>query len=83
MANLHVRNVPEDVAKALKLRAQAKGHSAEAEHRALLQEILVPDRAAFVAEVRRIRQRIHDEGQDSPSEAGDMTALVRELRDES
>ncbi len=41
MAQLIVRNVDEKVVRALKLRAAQKGHSAEAEHRALLEQALL------------------------------------------
>jgi plasmid stability protein len=41
MAQLVVRNIDEEVVKALKLRAAEKGVSAEAEHRALLREVLL------------------------------------------
>ncbi len=42
MAQLTVRKVPEDVVRALKLRAAQHGRSAEAEHRALLEQFLRP-----------------------------------------
>jgi len=41
MAQLVVRNIDEDVVRALKLRAAERGVSAEAEHRALLREALL------------------------------------------
>jgi antitoxin FitA len=41
MAQLIVRNVDEEVVRALKLRAAQKGRSAEAEHRELLREALL------------------------------------------
>jgi plasmid stability protein len=41
MAVLTVRNVPDEVHRALKARATAHGHSAEAEVRAILREVLV------------------------------------------
>jgi len=41
MAQLIVRNVDEDVVKALKLRAARKGISAEAEHREILRSALL------------------------------------------
>lgn len=40
--NLHVRNVDDDVARALKKRASEKGVSAEAEHREILKQALTP-----------------------------------------
>jgi len=38
-ANLHVRNVPDEIAHRLKVRAAANGRSAEAEHRAALEQV--------------------------------------------
>lgn len=48
MANLIVRNLDQRVVEALKLRAARNGRSAEAEHRALLEELLLkPGRKSF------------------------------------
>jgi plasmid stability protein len=47
MAQLLVRNIPEDVVAALKRRAAEHGRSAEAEHRAILEEALCARRAGF------------------------------------
>lgn len=48
MAQLIVRNIDEKVVKALKQRAAARGHSAEAEHRELLEQALLgPKRPGF------------------------------------
>ncbi|MES2663247.1 MAG: DNA-binding protein [Pseudomonadota bacterium] len=41
MANLIVRNVDEKIAQALKLRASQHGISAEAEHRQILEQVLL------------------------------------------
>ena len=41
-ASLHVRNVEDEVAQALKKRAAEKGTSAEAEHRDILRRALLP-----------------------------------------
>ena len=41
MAQLVVRNIDEAIVRALKLRAAARGVSAEAEHRAILREALL------------------------------------------
>ena len=43
MANLTVRNVPDTVHRALRVRAARYGRSAEAEVRAILEESLRPD----------------------------------------
>ncbi len=48
MANLMVRNVNDDVVRALKARAGLDGISAEAEHRKILEEALLkPKRKSF------------------------------------
>ena len=43
MAQLLVRNLDDDLVRRLKLRAAAKGHSTEAEHRAILEQALKPN----------------------------------------
>lgn len=49
MANLLVRNVDDDISRALKERASAHGVSAEAEHRRILEEALMrPKRRSFL-----------------------------------
>jgi antitoxin FitA len=50
MANLIVRNVPEDIVKALKKRAGRHGTSAEAEHRKILTQALLKTRKRSFAE---------------------------------
>lgn len=48
MANLVVRNIDEEIVKALKERAGASGHSAEAEHRLILANALLrPKKKSF------------------------------------
>ena len=73
---LIVRNLDEELVRRLKLRAARHGRSAEAEHRAILEQVLGKDREEFwvkAAEMRaRTRGRKH-----TPSEV-----LVRESRDE-
>jgi plasmid stability protein len=44
MAQLIVRNVEEDLVRALRVRAAERGRSAEAEHREILREALAPRR---------------------------------------
>ena len=51
MANLIVRNLDEDVVKALKKRAAMHGRSAEAEHREILTAALLKTRRRSFAEV--------------------------------
>ncbi len=53
MAQLIVRNVDEEVVRALKLRAAQKGRSAEAEHRELLREALLKRPARSFKEALR------------------------------
>lgn len=49
MANLLVRNVDDEISRALKERASARGVSAEAEHRRILTEALLrPKRRSFL-----------------------------------
>jgi len=50
MANLIVRNLDQHLVDALKQRAAKHGRSAEAEHRAILQEVLLrPEKRSFAA----------------------------------
>ena len=51
MANLVVRNLDQRIVDALKQRAARHGRSAEAEHRALLEELLLQPKAKSFAEV--------------------------------
>ena len=54
MANLIVRNIDEAVVKALKMRASLHGVSAEAEHRRILEQVLLrPPKRPF-SEVLRL-----------------------------
>lgn len=49
MANLIVRNLDENIVRALKARAAQHNRSAEAEHRAILEQVLLrPPRRSFV-----------------------------------
>jgi antitoxin FitA len=48
MANLIVRNIDETIVQALKIRASQHGVSAEAEHRKILEQVLLkPQRKSF------------------------------------
>jgi len=51
MANLVVRNLDPRIVDALKLRATRHGRSAEAEHRAILEEVLLKSKKKSFAEV--------------------------------
>ena len=62
MANLIVRNIDDEIVKALKLRAGKKGISAEAEHRNLLAAaLLTPQRRSFAEVIRSIPSVGNDE----------------------
>lgn len=74
--SLHVRNVDDELVRALKKRAAEKGRSAEAEHRAILRQALMPEsgfdweaRAAALRE--RLKGKIRLRAED----------LIREDRD--
>ena len=76
MTNLTVRDVDQEIAHALKVRAAAHGRSAEAEHRMILREVLgVPAARVedFAAAAARLRTRLrHD---------GDTTDIIRAARE--
>ncbi len=65
MAQLLVRNVPDVLAKKLKLRAAEHGVSAEEEHRRILQEVLDPS-AAVKAEKPNLFDHIRELGKIAP-----------------
>ena len=58
MAQLTVRKVPHQIVDSLKKRAAANGRSAEAEHREILREALLPAGGRFAERARAMRQRI-------------------------
>lgn len=75
--NLHVRNVADDIALALKKRAAENGRSAEAEHRELLTSALSrPSRDDVIRQIDALRASTAGRSH-TPSEV-----LVRESRDE-
>lgn len=76
MASLHVRNVDEEIVKRLKERAVRNGRSAEAEHRAILTEMLGVERPNFEELAGRLRELTKGRPH-APSEV-----LQREGRDE-
>jgi plasmid stability protein len=65
MANLVVRNLDQRIVDALKQRAARHGRSAEAEHRALLEESLLRPKRKSFAEVLRSMPNV---GQDEDFE---------------
>jgi antitoxin FitA len=76
MPQLLVRDVPLDVVDALKRRAAEHGRSAEAEHRAILEEVLRPGRADFWERAAKRREELRGRVF-TPSED-----LIRQDRDE-
>jgi plasmid stability protein len=76
MPQLLVRDVPLDVVEALKRRAAEHGRSAEAEHRAILEETLRPGRAGFWERAAKLREELRG-WKFTPSED-----LIRQDRDE-
>jgi antitoxin FitA len=79
MGQLTVRKVDDEVIRRLKLRAAEHGRSAEAEHREILKQVLLPNRRMDVDEwlrlARQVRERI------GPI-ATDSTEIIRKMRDE-
>ena len=77
MAQVIVRNLPDDVVARLEARAARKRHSLEEELRDILIEASRPSRAELIAEVERIRAM-------TPRRLDiDLTDLIREDRDRS
>ena len=58
MAQLTVRNIKEEVVRALKQRAAAHGRSAEAEHREILRAALLEGKENFPERAKALRQRL-------------------------
>jgi plasmid stability protein len=58
MPQLTVRNVKEQIVRALKQRAAAHGHSAEAEHRDILRKALLKEEESFAARAKALRERL-------------------------
>jgi len=62
MANLIVRNIDDDIARALKQRARQHGISAEAEHRQILEQVLIrPKKKSFI----EVLSQMPDVGEDA------------------
>jgi len=77
MANLHVRNVPDEIVKKLKLRAARHGRSTEAEHREILQAAVSGEKAQSFDELAARIRKLSEGRKHTPAEL-----LVRESRDE-
>ncbi len=77
MANLHVRNVDDEIVQRLKQRAQRSGRSAEAEHREILREALSGEKTLTWDEMAAELRQLTSGRKHTPSEV-----LLRESRDE-
>ena len=75
MGQLTVRNVPDHIVRALRIRAARNGRSAEAEHRLILAELLRNDARDFWMQADALRAR-------TPRQSTDSGKLQREMRDE-
>lgn len=76
VTHLTVRNVDQEIARALKIRSAANGRSAEAEHRMILRETLGASASEvddFAAAAARLRERLRLDG--------DVTDIVHATRD--
>ncbi|MGD9921340.1 MAG: hypothetical protein AB7V13_07810 [Pseudorhodoplanes sp.] len=77
MASLHVRNVPDEIVRQLKLRAARHGRSTEAEHREILRQAVSGERGDAFEELAARLRKLTEGRNLTPSED-----LVREGRDE-
>jgi plasmid stability protein len=75
MAKLIARNIDEETVRRLKLQAAQHSRSAEAEHRAILQQILGTEQSAFWEKAEKFRAATRDR---KPT---DSTTLIRQERD--
>ena len=73
MAQLTVRNVTQQVVRALKRKAAAHGRSAEAEHREILRRSLLEREENFASRAKSLRQRLRS--------SVDSTEVIRADRD--
>jgi antitoxin FitA len=74
MGQLIVRGLDDRLIQTLKQRATRTGRSAEAEHRAILEQALRPETETFAEAAARLRAR-------TPPQATDSTDLIRQDRD--
>ncbi len=74
MGQLIVRGLDDRLIHALKQRAVRAGHSAEAEHRAILEQALRSETEPFAEAAARLRAR-------TPTQSTDGTDLLRRDRD--
>ncbi len=76
MASILVRDLDEDLIRLLKERARRNRRSAEAEHRAILQQALRPSGAPYWETAARLRDETRGRGGE------DGAATIRRFRDE-
>lgn len=74
MGQLIVRGLDDILIQALKRRAARVGRSAEAEHRAILEQVLQPETETFTEAAERLRAK-------TPRQTTDSTDLIRRDRD--
>lgn len=79
VGRLTVRKVDDEIIRRLKIRAAEHGRSAEAEHREILKQALLPDRKVDVEEWLR---RARDVRERTGPMATDSTEIIRKMRDE-
>jgi plasmid stability protein len=76
MGQLTVRKVDDEIVRRLKIRAAEHGRSAEAEHREILKQALVPD--ATATDFWTLARKLREETGPVP---GDSADIIREMRD--
>jgi plasmid stability protein len=76
MGQLLVRDVPDKIIAALKKRAKQHGRSAEAEHRAILEQTFKPPADDFWERAAKLREELRGRT------FTDSAILIREARDE-
>jgi antitoxin FitA len=79
MGQLTVRKVDEEIIRRLRMRAAEHGRSAEAEHREILKQALLPNRKVDVAEWLRHAKEVRER---TGPIATDSTNIIRKMRDE-
>ena len=76
MGQLIVRGLDDRIIQTLKQRAARTGRSAEAEHRAILEQALRPEMETFAEAAARLRAH-------TPAQTTDSVDLIRQDRDRS
>ncbi|MBC7637490.1 MAG: hypothetical protein H7251_18045 [Acetobacteraceae bacterium] len=74
MGQLIVRNLDTSIVRALKQRAARAGRAAEAEHRAILEQVLRPETESFADAAARLRAR-------TPPQSSNSADIIRRDRD--